>query len=432
MDCSVKNTIFPQDQTFWYLKREDVQPLRTNKTVDVVVIGGGMAGLTAAQAFAKKGQAVVLLEAYYCGSGASGKSSGFITPNGEISLSGFIKRYGQEGGKRIWDAIEKDGVEHIRRNILEHKLDCDYSEEDSLFVANSEKDVQEVIKEAESLGHCGYSKNYIKKEDLSAFLGSNGYYGAVIYPKSFGISAYKYCQGMKNVLSKAGVEIYEETPALQIDDGVVTTLHASVKAKHIIVCTDRFIPELGKLTQQIYHAQTFLMVSQALEEDQIKAIFPQRKLMVWDTALIYSYFRFTGNRLLVGGGSVLNTYNKQATYHSNYMYRKLTRYIEDKFPNHQLQFEQMWPGLIGLSKDVAPIAGSDKVAKSIYYIGAAAGLPVAAMLANYAADHLIDGSDNLRDYFSPYRHFPISGFAQKVLGSKVSFAVSNWLSQETI
>jgi ribulose 1,5-bisphosphate synthetase/thiazole synthase len=50
----MKKTISPQDQNFWYLERPDVFALDTNKETDVVVIGGGMAGLTAAQAFSKK------------------------------------------------------------------------------------------------------------------------------------------------------------------------------------------------------------------------------------------------------------------------------------------------------------------------------------------------------------------------------------------
>ena len=53
---AMKKTLYPQDQNFWYLKRPDSLPLQTNKETEVVVIGGGMAGLTTAQAFAKKGK----------------------------------------------------------------------------------------------------------------------------------------------------------------------------------------------------------------------------------------------------------------------------------------------------------------------------------------------------------------------------------------
>jgi len=424
----MKKIIYPQDQNFWYLQRPDTLSLNADKETEIVVLGGGMAGLTAAHAFAKKGKKVILLEANYCGAGASGKSSGFIEPNGEISLSEFVNRYGAEGAKTIWESIQKHGVDHIRNNIKHYQLDCDYTEQDSLEVASSEKDVADILKEAENLARFGYETSFIKKEDIPLVLGSNNYYGGVTYQNSFGISAYKYCQAMKNVLIKEGVEIYEETPALTLQEHLVTTLHATVKANHIIVCTDRFTPTLDKLTKEIYHVQNFLLISELLTPDVIQKIFPQKRLMVWDTELIYNFYRTTGDRLLVGGGSILNVYNKSESYHSKYMYRKLTNYIRNIFPDLEIQFEQMWPGLIGVSKDIAPLAGPDKDTKSIYYIGAAAGLPLAAMLGNYCADYILDGADTLKDYFSPYRKFPVSGALQTVLGTKLTFAISNWVS----
>ena len=424
----MKKTAAPQDQNFWYLKRPDVLPLHTDKETEVVVIGGGMAGLTAAQAFARKGKKVILLEAYYCGAGASGKSSGFIIPNGEISLSEFVHRYGVDGGKTIWESIQKQGIEHIRNNIIQYQLDCDYAEQDSLEVASSEKDIQMILKEAENLARFGYETSYIKKEDIPCIVGSKRYYGGVTYPNGFGISAYKYCQGMKNVLLKEGVEVYEETRALNVQENLVTTMHAKVKAEYIVICTDRFIPDLGKLTQEIYHVQNFLLASESLAPEVIQKIFPQKRVMVWDTEFIYNYYRMTGDRLLVGGGSVLNVYNTSESYHSDYMYKKLSKYMHDTFPDLEIQFEQMWPGLIGVSKDIAPLAGPDKDIKSIYYIGAAAGLPIAAMLGNQCADYMVDGVDTLKDYFSPYRKFPVGGILQTVLGTKTTFAISNWIS----
>jgi len=297
----MKKIIPPQDQNFWYLKRPDALPLQTSKETEVVVIGGGMAGLTTAQAFAKKGKKVTLLESYYCGAGASGKSSGFITPNCEISLSEFIDRYGTEGGKTIWKSIQKYGVEHIRNNINQYQLDCDYTQQVSLDVASSENDITAIMQEAENLSQFGYETQFIKKEDISLLLGSDKYYAGVMYPNSFGINAYKYCQAMKNVLLNDGVEIYEETPVLSLQEHLVTTLHATVKAQHVIVCTDRFIPQLGKLTKEIYHVQNFLLASQVLTPETIKKIFPRNPLMVCDTELIYNFYRMTVNRLLVGG-----------------------------------------------------------------------------------------------------------------------------------
>jgi gamma-glutamylputrescine oxidase len=425
----MKQTIQSQDQVFWYLKRPSANVLRTDVEADVAIIGGGMAGLTAAQAFLQKGKKVILLEAYYCGSGATGKSSGFVTPNGELGIIDFTNYYGKESAGAIWRRIEA-GMHHIRKNIEQYELACDYIQGDSLFVATSGRSINKLVAEHAALLELGYASRFIQQEEMRTVLGSHGYYGGITYPDTFGINAYAYCQGMKDVLTKQGALICEETPVLAFKQHQMSTLHAQVTAQHILVCADRFIPSFGRLTQQMYHAQTFLMVSQPLTPAEIQMIFPTANYMVWDTELVYNYYRLSGNRLLLGGGSLLNSYNANETHNSRYMYQKLTRYFAKKFPHITLQFEHIWPGLIGISKDIAPLMGADHADPSVYYIGAAAGLPVAAGLALYCADHIIDKADDLSDYFSPYRAFPVGGLAQTLMGTKLSFAVSNAIKMD--
>ena len=134
----MKNIWPPQDQVYWYLKRGAVQHCREDMHADVAIIGGGMACLSAAQAFRKRGKKVVLLEQYYCGSGATGKSSGFVTPNAELSLTDFSKRYDIASARTIWDFIAS-GVNDIRTNIQQHNFSCDYSPQNSLTLSTNKK-----------------------------------------------------------------------------------------------------------------------------------------------------------------------------------------------------------------------------------------------------------------------------------------------------
>src|SRR5580692_4360505 len=103
----------PDDIVFWHLNNKDIVPLRHSLETEVVIVGGGMAGLTAAQGFVEKGARVVLVEKNFCGAGASGKSSGFITPNSELSLSDLERFYGIAEAQKLWNFVV-GGVEHIR------------------------------------------------------------------------------------------------------------------------------------------------------------------------------------------------------------------------------------------------------------------------------------------------------------------------------
>lgn len=419
--------LLPQDEVFWYLNREMSKQLTGTVKVDVAVVGGGMAGITAAQSFAHKGLKVALVEKSFCGAGASGKSSGFITPDSEFSLGDMVEKYGAEKGRQLWEFVI-GGVRIIQKNIIDYSINCDYLVQDTLVVASSEKAFSEDIKsEHTTRQNLHYTSSLYPKDQLSNIIGSQGYYGGVSYPGSFGINSYLYCQGMKDVLENLGVSIFEESPVLTVGDHAVLTPLGKVEAETIILCTDRFTPDLGRLSSQVYHAQTFLMMSSPLKDTDIYRIFPDRAMMVWDTDLIYNYFRLgKDNRMLLGGASLLSTYASTPHYHNERMFYKLTNYFKTKFPDITVTFEYLWPGLIGISKDIMPIAGLDKHQNSIYYIAGAAGLPWAAALGAYSAKRLIDGNTEHDDCFSPYRQFPIGEGLQKILGKQLSFAISNF------
>jgi gamma-glutamylputrescine oxidase len=419
----------PLDQAFWYTKRNAPKPCRTNLDVDIAIIGGGMAGLSAAQAFSNKGKQVVLLEQYYCGSGATGKSSGFITPNAELSFTDFIHKYNETAAHTIWDFITC-GVNDIRNTIHNYNFTCDYEAQDTLIVATSKNGMKTLETEYNNLSKFGYNTSLYNADTLQDHIGSKNYLGGLLYADTFSINGYLYCQEMKKHLEDVGVVIFEETPVTGINNNTLTTAHAHINAKYIIICGDRFIPELGLLRDKIYHVQTFILLSQQLTEEQIKSIFPKQKKMVWDTHLIYNYFRLThDNRLLIGGGNLLSTYSSQPDHNYERMVHKLEKYCKEQFPNVSLQFEYIWPGLIGISKDIVPIAGFDKNNKHIYYVTGATGLPIAAALGRYSAEHILEQRTDLDVYFSPYRSFRIEGITQSLLGTRLSFALSHLLEQ---
>jgi gamma-glutamylputrescine oxidase len=418
-----------QDQVLWYFQDKKSSLCQMDMQADVVIVGGGMAGLSAAQAWHKRGKKVILLEQFYCGSGATGKSSGFVTPNAELSLTDFNHRYGVDGASTIWKFISQ-GVEDIRSNIFEHNFVCDYQLQNTLVLANHEKDLKILEIEHNNLAKLGYQTKFYTKESVKNQIGSTDYVGGVAYENTFGINAYDYCQQMKIYLQSVGVLIFEETPVLSIDGHDVITDHAKITGNYIVVATDRFMPDLGLLKQEVYHAQTFVMASEILSDEQVAQIFPDKKLMVWDTDFIYNYFRITGdNRLLLGGGDFSSSYAQQANHDYQPIVTKLVNYFTTKFPEIDINFQYRWPGLMGISKDISPLAGVDKEKPYQFYITAACGLPIAASLGRYSAENLIDGQHNLDDYFSPYRKFPISGISQSILGNKLSFAFSNLIKK---
>ena len=112
----------PLHRVYWHEQRpsaDELPPIRADIRADAVVVGGGVAGLSCAQTLSEQGQKVVLLERDTCGSGASGTSSGFITPDSEMELSDLVRNRGLERARRLWEFVVR-GVDDIRENIKRH------------------------------------------------------------------------------------------------------------------------------------------------------------------------------------------------------------------------------------------------------------------------------------------------------------------------
>lgn len=415
-----------KDQVFWYTRKNpQVETLVDDRICDVAIIGGGMAGLSAAQKCKSFGMNVVVLEKTFCGGGASGKSSGFITPDSELELSTLIKHYGKEKSKRMWDFV-CDGVEVMRDTINEYNLECDYQIQDSLYIANSDSEIESVVGEHDARESLGYESKLYNKNQVHEIIGSSDYYGAVRYPGTFGVDAYLYCQGLARKLKSMGVSIYESTPVIRIENSQVVTTKGRVKAKYIILALDHFAPDLNFLNNSVYHAQTFLSVSKQLTNEQVKSIFPKDKFMVWDTDFIYQYYRITGdNRLLLGGADVLYTYSKNEVHNFSRMSDKLKNYTRRKFPQVKIEFEYFWPGLIGVSKDFLPLAGKVPNRENIFYVSACAGLPWAAQIGTYLAEKIKNDRSDFDDIFNENRKYPVPLILQKVIGKRNAFALSH-------
>jgi gamma-glutamylputrescine oxidase len=248
------------------------------------------------------------------------------------------------------------------------------------------------------------------------------------YPDSFGINGYYYCKAMKAVLQALGVTIYEDTPVTAVDHNKVITPYGTIKAKYIVVCADYGALNLGNLSSILYHVQTFLMVSAPLSDVQVKKIFPSKLYMVWDTDLIYHYYRLIeGNRLMLGGASLWYTYAQEEKHNNWYNARLLQHYFQKKFPDIAITFPYIWPGMLGITKDILPIAGFDQHIPSVYYVAAATGLPWAAALGTYSVDCILHGDNRFDQYFSPYRHNTLGAGIQAILGTKLTFALSHFL-----
>jgi gamma-glutamylputrescine oxidase len=390
---------------YWFGRnRPPIQPLQSSTAAEVVVVGGGIAGLTCAHALAERGREVALVEQAFCGAGASGRSSGFVTPDSELDFSDLVAHYGPAAGRTLWE-FARSGVERIRRTIETFQIECDCQVQDSLVVAPSPRELRRSLEvEHRTLASLGYPSTLYDRASLEAILGSRLYAGGLRSSGTFAMNAYAYCRALADGIERQGVRIFEGTPVTRFTGDGVETTGGSITARTVLVLADRCLPHLGLAAE---------------------------RFMVWDTSLIYPYFRITGEgRLLLGGATLASVYASGDGRSSvDSIDRQFKQYLGEHFPSLAVDFDHIWSGRIGVSKDFAPVAGRHPDYANIYFAGAAAGLPWAAALGEYLARKITEGRDELDELLSSSRHFPVGRGVQRLLGKPAAFFLSHAIAK---
>ena len=228
-----------------------------------------------------------------------------------------------------------------------------------------------------------------------------------------------------------GMQVFESTEVTRIEGHTAFTRGGSVTADHIIVAIDKLQGHISPLADEVFHAQTFLSVSEPLTDKDLNRLFPSGKQMqCWDSRLVYTYYRLTGdNRLLVGGGTAITTYLKEA-YNNHRIISRVIRRFKEHFPFlEDLAFIQFWPGLIDATRDLLPIIVRPPDQPHLHFVLGAVGLPWAAFSGSFAARNVLgEAGDDYKKYyryFSNRRHFALPAGLVKVIGKPLMFSLSN-------
>ena len=153
-------------------------------------------------------------------------------------------------------------------------------------------------------------------------------------------------------------------------------------------------------------------------------------MQCWDSKLVYSYFRLTGdNRLLLGGGSALTTFLRDA-YNDHSVINRVIKYFKKHFPSlRDLSFIQFWPGLIDTTRDLLPIIVKPPDQPHLQFILGIVGLPWAAFAGSFAARNVLGEADDdyamYYPYFSDRRHFVLPSGLARVIGKPALFSLTN-------
>ena len=273
--------------------------------VDVVVVGGGLMGLSAARRAAELGASVVLLEAERIGWGASTRNGGFCHPGFKQSLTALRRLHGVERAETLYrETIE--AFEHVER-LCTTSIDAEFERTGHLVLASAPSHAAAFDGAVDAMRGVGMEAHVVPRSELRTEIGSDAYFGGLVVEQSAGLNPARLTLGLADLAEAAGAVLHEETRAIRIlpqADGrsVVETSRGAVIATNVIVGTNGYTGGLTpSLRRRIMAISSFIIVTEPLPPDVAAEISPHRRLF-FDTKNFLYYWRLTpDNRMLFGG-----------------------------------------------------------------------------------------------------------------------------------
>lgn len=365
----------------WYedsiLERPRHPALDGSLKVDVLVVGGGYTGLSAAVHLAAAGVKVAVVEAHRFGDGASGRNGGQLGTGQRLWPSELEPAYGLARTKVLFDLAE-DAKAHLLDFARIHRIDMDYRE-GQLSLAHKRRHLDDFAAHAAELrDRYGYPHiRFMDREETAERLGSARYFGGLRDTGTGHIHPMKLLVGTARVAAEAGALLFEETPVTSLagtGGGVIaTTATGAIRAERALIATNAHGGSLNReMARHIMAIRSFIGATAPLEA-------PERVLpggeAADDSRFVVRYFRKSGDgRLLFGG-------REAYTSETGDISRHIRRQIAEVYPHlKDVAITHAWGGSVALTMVRMPYVRM--VEPGVTAIGGFSGHGV--MLSNFA------------------------------------------------
>lgn len=389
--------------------------LHGEQRADVVVVGGGFTGVSAALFLQERGYKVSLVEANRIGWGASGRNGGQLI-DGFVDEDKIEKRFGSDAGDMAY-RMGLESREIVVERVERYEIDCNLKF-GYLDLALKQSDVNEF---EERLAY-KHRRNYphalelIEKSRLPEFIGSDKYVGGLTNAGNGHIHPLNLCIGEAQAAAKQGAKIFEQSRVTKIRHGAkprVDSDSGSILADKVILAGNAYLGDAEpSLRSSIIPAGSYMIATEALPDELANELLPKDSACC-DQRVALDYFRLSAdNRLLFGG--LCNYSGREPTDISAVLQPKMLK-VFPQLGDARIDYE--WGGNMAISINRIPQFG--RIKGNTYYAQGYSGHGVAPThLAGKMLADVVAGDSEQFDVFARVRHVKLPGgrwFANQAL-----------------
>ncbi|MCE7885076.1 MAG: FAD-binding oxidoreductase [Actinobacteria bacterium ATB1] len=329
-------------------------PTPLPSTVDVLVVGSGYCGLSAAHTIALGGKSVAVCDTERVGFGASTRNGGMVIPELKAGPGTLAESYGDLGRQMFRDVNE--AFDLVEKLAEDH--DFDYVRTGMLHLAHHASRVRDLRAEAAEYKAEGEDVRLLSKDDLAEEIGSQRFHAAVLHERTGALHPAKFHSVLAERARGAGATLHARTRVTSVErrNGAgfrATTIRGAVDAGDVVVATNAYADGLvPPLERRVLPVGSYIVATEVLEPALAKEVSPRGRMFV-DTKNLLFYWRLTPDGRMAFGGrrSLRHPTLEEAR---DFLYRSM---VETHPQLRGIRVDYAWGGDVAMTLDRMPHFG---------------------------------------------------------------------------